>query len=849
MSGSNVMLTHALRYANLGWKIVPLHYPTFTEDGVKCSCGKKECKNQGKHPIPSKWTEVATDDKTQITEWWKVKPQANIGIACGPESGIFLVDIDGDKSVERMKVFATTRGADINSDLNTVKSKTSRGFHLVFKWDDRLAELKNWTKLSEDLDIKSTGGQFVAPPSAHKSGIQYEWITPPWGVDPKPLPDWLFDFLKTEQAKKKQEKLKKKVEDAKKRKYQVGKYVDVAIDDELHILRSVSEGERNTQLNESAIKLYGLSKGGYIDRSDVDSALAREARRLGLKEREIRATMDSAWNGAEAREIETYKEITSEELKQIQVASGPGFTNNLPREHFLTRLIAFGHDVSDAYAEYWYAAGIFALAVASDKKIRIKLRQGTVYPNVYVFIAGLSTLTHKSTAVKRVNGMLNKTRARLRDAEAPTEFSPEAFIEHMSKFNHTHWVRDEAAEQLAMMKKDYMRGFKGSVMQLYDCSPVHRMLRSRRGQENVFRVDDPFLNIMWATTDSALAANTDENDTLSGFMARFLYHFPRRPKDHWLPLEEGDPSLSIMEDVVSAQLEGIITQMEQIEPVDVHMSKDTATYFVQWQREREAKWIATNDEHAMQIYGRLAPTVLKLVMLYELGIPGFDPSRPMRLDFMKEACRMVDEYYMPTARSLYESVGSNADKNIIDRIVRVLRRNGGKATKRTISQQIKIKAKELQEYLETMEDAGMIEFREEREGGSKGRKALWVILTYDPSRLEIDSSITKVSIVGKVANVSNVETDDVCVCIQKERNDKSYDSTETGTGDGDGLSTLGEATVETFLSECERTETMLDEGEVAKQCGKTVVELRSVLDEREWTMMRGGKWKPPSRSC
>lgn len=30
-------------------------------------------------------------------------------------------------------------------------------------------------------------------------------------------------------------------------------------------------------------------------------------------------------------------------------------------------------------------------------------------------------------------------------AMVPTEFSPEAFTEHMSDYNHATWVRDEAA--------------------------------------------------------------------------------------------------------------------------------------------------------------------------------------------------------------------------------------------------------------------------------------------------------------------------------------------------------------------------------------------------------------------
>ena len=49
------------------------------------------------------------------------------------------------------------------------------------------------------------------------------------------------------------------------------------------------------------------------------------------------------------------------------------------------------------------------------------------------------------------------------------------------------------------MKKDYMRGFKDSLMQLYDCKPFYRKLRTsqRKNTQTEFRVDDPYLNLLW----------------------------------------------------------------------------------------------------------------------------------------------------------------------------------------------------------------------------------------------------------------------------------------------------------------------------------------------------------------
>ena len=44
----------ALAYANLGYRVLPLHHPistnTVQERGMRCSCGDHACGAVGKHP-------------------------------------------------------------------------------------------------------------------------------------------------------------------------------------------------------------------------------------------------------------------------------------------------------------------------------------------------------------------------------------------------------------------------------------------------------------------------------------------------------------------------------------------------------------------------------------------------------------------------------------------------------------------------------------------------------------------------------------------------------------------------------------------------------------------------------
>ncbi|MDP8929786.1 MAG: bifunctional DNA primase/polymerase, partial [Actinomycetota bacterium] len=63
----------AVRYAEHGWPVVPLHSPR--EAG--CSCGQRTCGSPGKHPRTRRGLHEASPDLDQIRAWWGRWPDAN----------------------------------------------------------------------------------------------------------------------------------------------------------------------------------------------------------------------------------------------------------------------------------------------------------------------------------------------------------------------------------------------------------------------------------------------------------------------------------------------------------------------------------------------------------------------------------------------------------------------------------------------------------------------------------------------------------------------------------------------------------------------------------------------------
>lgn len=184
--GAPTPLEAALAYARRGWRVLPLHGVT---DRGACTCLWRDCTSPGKHPRTAHGVKDATTDEAQIRKWWETWPDANIGIACGRESGIVVLDIDprngGAKSLQRPR--------EEHGELpSTATCETGGGgTHYYFKYP---AGGVRKTVLDDGLDLVSDGGYVVAPPSVHESGERYEWSgLLRSGREPAlaPLPDWV----------------------------------------------------------------------------------------------------------------------------------------------------------------------------------------------------------------------------------------------------------------------------------------------------------------------------------------------------------------------------------------------------------------------------------------------------------------------------------------------------------------------------------------------------------------------------------------------------------------------------------------------------------------------------------
>lgn len=182
-----VMREEALALVREGFAVFPIY--EIRPDGG-CSCGRSACSAAGKHPRPKHGVKDATTQEDTVLQWWSQWPYANIGIATGARSGVFVLDVDikhgGEDALEllmaRHGLLPDTR----------ICQTGGGGFHVFFKLPRDRTMANSVSKVGPGIDVRGDGGYVVAAPSNHSSGRTYQWNNPECSI--VAAPDWLGEL-------------------------------------------------------------------------------------------------------------------------------------------------------------------------------------------------------------------------------------------------------------------------------------------------------------------------------------------------------------------------------------------------------------------------------------------------------------------------------------------------------------------------------------------------------------------------------------------------------------------------------------------------------------------------------
>lgn len=267
---TNQLLDAALEFAAAGIPVVPLHTPL---GPGRCSCSRA-CDSIGKHPRLMHGLRDASTDEQQIHSWWRMWPQANLGVVTGVVMDV--CDIDTEQGLAALLELLGDQGLTGPS-----VATGSGGWHT---WVAPTG-LGNRVGLLPGVDWRGRCGYVVAPPSLHATGRRYRWSRP---VDTS-LPG-CPDVLRRQVEGPTQ---RWEIAAAGGTVRAPSRYAAAALAGESARVRGAGEGTRNDTLNRAAYALGRLIGAGLLDLRVAERALTAAATDSGLGPVEIARTLHS----------------------------------------------------------------------------------------------------------------------------------------------------------------------------------------------------------------------------------------------------------------------------------------------------------------------------------------------------------------------------------------------------------------------------------------------------------------------------------------------------------------------------------------------------------------------------
>lgn len=464
-------------------------------------------------------------------------------------------------------------------------------------------------------------------------------------------------------------------------------FSEESIKDILRVCRSYEKTERDDYLDHTVEKAFSNYSGSFYS-PDVDVEEEEEEE-------------DSFWFDLDIPPIEL----------------------RLPEGNFIKKYMKMASRRTDAYPEFHFAAALSILSRVADKKLFVELSHETIYPNLWVWCLGDSTISRKTTAMRIAKNLVRISRLDIENFFLPHSFSPEAFVEIMSDQPHGAYWLDEAGNLLASLQKPYMTDLRDLYCKLYDNEQYHRKLRTSKSSKKAeFRIEDPYLTQWLSTVADTFKKYSNTLDLVSGWLLRYIYLCPEYEKEwrgYGILTEEDKKLMSDLADF----LEEITKRVEQ--PVEILFSPESLAYFHTWQRTREEEAVKNKHKILTQLLGRYYTVAIKLAMLFEFGEEVFNPK--IRLETIKEACRIVDEYLLPYAVKIIQELEWDEEKNLQERILGELRRAGGEMTRRELQRRLHRPIDDVEKALQALQYSGEIQVVGEPTGG-KGRPKIIVKL-------------------------------------------------------------------------------------------------------------------------
>lgn len=383
------------------------------------------------------------------------------------------------------------------------------------------------------------------------------------------------------------------------------------------------------------------------------------------------------------------------DLKAARVRIGAA----LPEDGFLGDYVRYCVPLTSAPPEFHLAAGLSVLGAALGNRICDERWGQRFYPSIWIVIVAASSFMKKSTSLNLAERLMDDAGL---DVRHSPDGSREGLLTEYGRKPGGISIYDEFGGFLAANKSDYRAGLREDLTTLYG---GRNWSSARRDQSKAIVIKRPAINILGATTINWFEDRITIADTAGGFLVRFLYMTADR-EERATDRDDSQPNAIERNRLIAA-----LSRINKIAPLHSDMqppamvawtpeAKEALKIFMAgW--EKEVAGDVGNNSVLDSMASRLSAYVIKLAMLYRVSASAFDgQANPLDIDAdsVARAIAFV-RLAWKNGTNLFENMATDKDQQAMRMI---LERIGNGNTRTTVLRGTKMKARDFQEYLNTL---------------------------------------------------------------------------------------------------------------------------------------------------
>ena len=427
-------------------------------------------------------------------------------------------------------------------------------------------------------------------------------------------------------------------------------------------------------------------------------------------------------------------EISLEELKNINMDINnrrmPDLEKILPQDHFINVVTRWMSGLSDTYYEYQVSSALWLLSDLIQGRGSLKLKQGTIKPNLYIMLLGQSTKSRKSTAVKKIENIREAATNNVLYNDEPTI---EGYLEMLATNPVQSFVCDEASGLLAKFHKTYNEGIFDLECKIYDGQSVRKIKAAGRDKDvREIVVNNPYVTHLYATTPDKFASVTTLTDFLCGWGYRFIYAFPTYAKGRMDIMVEDHEDTKAWAEVMAATRD-LYNRYSTMEPFNFKISKEALKLYNEIGQELEDETERLQNEQLDSAVARAEDNILKIAMLIEAGKSW--NSTVITEESIIIASVLTLDFFLPSFMQTMDRVLSDIKANKIEKAMSVIRRMGGNCTRSTLIKNGHFTKSECDEVIEAMLIGEIVTQKQVKE-----TKATVYILNSEDKEIKVTSS-------------------------------------------------------------------------------------------------------------